>query len=458
MTRFRVVVFILTLASVLALPLAAHATPTFLSAINLSDPGQDGFEPQVAVDGSGNVIAVWTRSDGTNLRIQSADRTPSGPWSTPQTLSDPLQDASQPQVAVDPSGDALVVWTRFDGTNLRIQADYRPAGGSFGTPVTVSDPGQPASGPSVAMDNNGKGVIVWSREDAVAPTGKLRVQSVVRDPGVGGGFSAVQTLSLSGQDAFDAKVAAGPAVDNNAVVVWTRSDGTNLRVQSSRRRDPGGYPRPKGATPMRVALVVAYNQCTGVGNRQHGVPLNSPSCNPPVQSSSILTVGTQEANGLTPGFQGSVRMLAVVGGTNPDINDSDVKLITSMTDIRNNPSLTDYTGKLLVSMPLQITDQSNSTTGENPDNGTTTQFNLEYPIQCVATTDTTIGGACSLTTTENALLPGAVIKNRRAIWQTGQIVVKDAGPNGTGLDTPPCPPTCGDGDESVFAREGVWVP
>src|SRR5438445_9713112 len=100
LTRFRVALFILTVASLLAWPLAAHATPTFLSAINISDQGQDGFEPQVAIDGSGNVTAVWTRSDGTNFRIQSASRTPSGPWSAAQTLSDPLQSASQPQIAV----------------------------------------------------------------------------------------------------------------------------------------------------------------------------------------------------------------------------------------------------------------------------------------------------------------------------------------------------------------------
>jgi len=52
LTRFRVAVLILTLASVFALPVAAHATPTFLSAINISDPGQDGFEPQVVVQAS----------------------------------------------------------------------------------------------------------------------------------------------------------------------------------------------------------------------------------------------------------------------------------------------------------------------------------------------------------------------------------------------------------------------
>ena len=60
-----------------------------------------------------------------------------------------------------------------------------------------------------------------------------------------------------------------------------------------------GYPRPKGATPMLASLVVAYQPCTTGTNRQHGGPLNALSCNPPVQTSNQLTVGTGDAFTLT---------------------------------------------------------------------------------------------------------------------------------------------------------------
>ena len=66
--------------------------------------------------------------------------------------------------------------------------------------------------------------------------------------------------------------------------------------------DPG-YPRPKGATPMRASLVPAYNQCTSP-NRVHGPPdfpgnASNPdgSCNPPAQTSGQITVGSPDANG-----------------------------------------------------------------------------------------------------------------------------------------------------------------
>ena len=56
------------------------------------------------------------------------------------------------------------------------------------------------------------------------------------------------------------------------------------------------HPRPKGATPLRVSIVPAFKQCTAP-NRTHGAPLAFPSCNPPVQTSNFLTVGSPDANG-----------------------------------------------------------------------------------------------------------------------------------------------------------------
>ena len=54
--------------------------------------------------------------------------------------------------------------------------------------------------------------------------------------------------------------------------------------------------RPKGATPLRASLVPAFKACT-VPNRTHGAPLAFPSCNPPVQTSNFLTIGSPDANG-----------------------------------------------------------------------------------------------------------------------------------------------------------------
>ena len=52
------------------------------------------------------------------------------------------------------------------------------------------------------------------------------------------------------------------------------------------------YVRPRGATPLRVPLVPAYNACTAP-NRAHGPPLSFGSCNPPQPASCHLTIGVR---------------------------------------------------------------------------------------------------------------------------------------------------------------------
>ena len=73
--------------------------------------------------------------------------------------------------------------------------------------------------------------------------------------------------------------------------------------------------RPKGATPLKASFVPAYTECTAANNT-HGAPLAHPSCSPPVQSSSYLTVGTPDANGATANSLGFI--LLRVKATHPE--------------------------------------------------------------------------------------------------------------------------------------------
>ena len=197
---------------------------------------------------------------------------------------------------------------------------------------------------------------------------------------------------MPGVEAYEPRVAAGPNVDANGVAVWTGTDGTNLRVQSSRRRDVVGYARPKGATPARFALVPAYNPCAGgAANRNHGPPLAYPSCNPPSRSSGVLTVGSPDANTFAANSVSSVKFKVIPGNAGTEANEADVQTLIKIDDVRNHPSGTDYTGRLGLSVNTQITDQRNS--GEQPDPGTTQVFPLQWSVQCTSTVSTTTGSS-----------------------------------------------------------------
>src|SRR5689334_4931767 len=191
---------LLAVGTTLLIPALARATPTWLSAINLSDPGQDGFDPQVAVNSNGDSLVVWNRSDGSKLRIQAQFRATDGTFGPIETISASNRDASSPQVAFDGSGNAIAVWTQSDGSNGRIHAGFRPAGGSFGSDQTISPAGGTASAPQISFDSSGDAVAVWYRFDGTND----RVQAAIRP--AGGSFGNAETLSPLGSESFNPEV------------------------------------------------------------------------------------------------------------------------------------------------------------------------------------------------------------------------------------------------------------
>jgi hypothetical protein len=205
-----------------------------------------------------------------------------------------------------------------------------------------------------------------------------------------------------------------------------------------------GYARPKGASPLRASLVPAFNQCTAP-NRTHGAPLAFGSCAPPVQSSAQLTVGAPDSNGAGANSIGAVTYSVIVGNPTPP-NDADVKLTVSMTDVRVKATLADYTGQLQVDAGARVTDRLNGPSSDEPATGTDTSFPVTVP--CAATGSTTIGSTCSVSTTFNAVTPGAIVESQRAIWELGDVKVFDGGPDGVASTGP----------NTLFARQGVFVP
>jgi len=223
-----------------------------------------------------------------------------------------------------------------------------------------------------------------------------------------------------------------------------------------------GYARPKGASPLRVALVPSYNLCF-FPNETHGPPLAFDSCSPPSQQSGTLTVGTPDANGEAANSVAAARLVTIVGDATTAADEADVAVQLSATDVRCRAAnaacpggaLSDYAGTLLLAANLRVSDKLGGAS-ENEPVTVRDDTSLRVPVPCMATADPATGGACTVATTADAIVPGIVAEGGRTIWQLGAMEVYDAGPNGTGYAS--CPPACGDGDESVFLRQGVFVP
>lgn len=121
-----------------------------------------------------------------------------GPWVAPSDLAPLATYPGSPVVDVAPDGTAVTAYLRREGGFDRVFAAVRPPGGTYGAPVALSDPGVSAGGAQVAVDPQGNATVVWLR----AGTVQARVRPA------GGEFGV--TTPLSGADAQAPSVSAGP--------------------------------------------------------------------------------------------------------------------------------------------------------------------------------------------------------------------------------------------------------
>ena len=222
--------------------------------------------------------------------------------------------------------------------------------------------------------------------------------------------------------------------------------------------------RPKGANPIRVPLVTAFDQCTS-SNRTHGPPLAFPSCNPPAASSSFLTVGTPDANGAPAKSVGFMKYQVVrIGTPGPPDDDTNVEFSLQVSDVRckagtsacgnaNAAGGPDYVGEIQGDAMLSISDHWNGVVPEGgPDAATIIDIPNPVTAVCSNTADTSIGGSCTITGNVQPMFPdgGCNCEGKRMVIEVGQIFVRDGGPDGLVASQPE--------QNTVFLREGIFIP
>ena len=198
---------------------------------DVSAPGHDAHAPQVALDRAGNALAVWARSNGTDVVVQSAQQRANGAWQAPQDVSGPGLDADLPDVALDPHGNGVAVWQSSDGSSSVIRAATRTAAGSWSGPQAVSSGGF-SERPHVGIDSAGDAVAVWSLNAA-----HVGVRAAAQR--AGGSWSQPETLSDPAADALQPQLAVDPRGD--AVAAWASFDGRTYVIQSTSRPRGGAW-------------------------------------------------------------------------------------------------------------------------------------------------------------------------------------------------------------------------
>lgn len=200
--------------------------------VDLSPSGESALEPRVAMNGAGRAVAIWVQLSSQRI-VEAASRTPQGSWGAAEPISIPGHSATEVDVAIDPAGNAVAVWTQYDETSdYIVEAATMSPGGGWGPAVELSKPGNNAWGPKVVIDPAGNAVVAWYRWNDADDT---IVQVAEKKPGQGWGEP--KDLSAEGASSHSPELAVSA---ERAVIVW-RSDEI---VEASVKEAGGSWEEP----------------------------------------------------------------------------------------------------------------------------------------------------------------------------------------------------------------------
>ena len=222
---------------------AAWSAPTAL-AHTVTDNMGNAENPQVAISANGSVMVVWqqlTTASPSSIANIWANRYVAGAWGTAAKIeADEANSARYPHVAIDSSGNVLAVWQQTNGTINSIWANrYDAAGTGWLTAGTIENDSNPAISPHAAMDASGNSIVVWA---ALSPLPSQRYNFYANRlasadflSGSWGAAELIETASAGGvQDPQPQIMFDG---NGHALAVWHDGDDVNgfgLSIWSNR--------------------------------------------------------------------------------------------------------------------------------------------------------------------------------------------------------------------------------
>jgi hypothetical protein len=190
-------------------------------------------EHSVAMDANGNAMVVWAQFDGTRSNIMANRYTAGSGWGTAGEIDASDLDASNPSVAVDSAGNMMAVWHQRSantGNNFSIYTN-RFSNGSWGAATLVKADIPYARQSAIAMNASGNAMLVWLEDDGF-DTGSIWARAYAG--GIGGAIVRIDDLSIF-TDGRTPKV--GIDASGNAVALW----GQGRHIWSARYLAGSGW-------------------------------------------------------------------------------------------------------------------------------------------------------------------------------------------------------------------------
>lgn len=161
---------------------------------------QDADNPQVALDSSGNCMASWQVTDEASGHIiQFNSKLANGSWGTPTTVSTSGIDSFFPTLKCNDAGDAVIGWMVQDPiwqVNCICASMYDHATATWSTPTVLSTSDQLVDQNfQVRINNSGTVLVGW--KSLFLNTSENVVCAAVGT--IGGGWSPSEVISTEAE-------------------------------------------------------------------------------------------------------------------------------------------------------------------------------------------------------------------------------------------------------------------
>lgn len=202
------------------------------------------FRPRIDMNSIGDATAIWAKDD---MTVQVSYRPRGGSWSAPMSLSEDAVYFPDHHVVIDEEGNATAVWSEFNGleppnNHFVVRAAHRPHDGGWSVPEDLSDPMQGTAKNSVlTVDGSGNVTALWvgKAEDEDLGENAAAVRSRTLTAGEAE-WGDVQEVAL-GVSLTQTSISADK--EGNVAAVWVQDAGPDAGIRGAYRAvgNPDGW-------------------------------------------------------------------------------------------------------------------------------------------------------------------------------------------------------------------------
>ena len=199
------------------------SAPQDLSAVGISS-----YSPQIAIDGSGKVTALWTANSNSSTVVQSSSRTLGGTWTALAVEAGLVSNFGLMELVSDSLGNLTVLGSDNSGLNTILRSSSKPVGGQWSSSVSLSDPAKRAEWARMVIDQSGNVTAVWQWGPGFG-AGQKVLQSATRSSG--GSWSSSTNVSAESSQTVYPSLWIGES--GQVLTAWRFVSNTTRQFQYS---------------------------------------------------------------------------------------------------------------------------------------------------------------------------------------------------------------------------------